>query len=242
MKIAVAQTRSEKGDITKNIEKHLRFTTFAIENGAALIVFPELSLTSYEPELAEALATTASDERLDVLQQASNVNGIIICAGLPTRHEEGNRISMVIFSPNEPRQVYSKQMLHSDELPYFTHGQGQLALNIGNSRIAPAICYESLQPEHATTVAKEGITVYMASVAKSANGVAKAFAHYPQIAKLHNMAVVMSNSIGPSDNFVGSGQSSAWTADGTLAGQLDADSEGILLFDTATGRTEAYYI
>ncbi|HYD91462.1 MAG TPA: nitrilase-related carbon-nitrogen hydrolase, partial [Flavobacterium sp.] len=59
MKIAIAQTRSEKGDITKNIDKHLRFTTSAIENSAALIVFPELSLTNYEPELAQALATTA---------------------------------------------------------------------------------------------------------------------------------------------------------------------------------------
>ena len=242
MKIAIAQTRSEKGDITKNIEKHLRFTTFAIENGAALIVFPELSLTNYEPELAEALATTAADPRLDALQKASDANGITICVGLPTRHEEGIRISMVIFLPNAQRQLYSKQMLHSDELPYFSHGQGQLVLNVGNNVIAPAICYESLQLEHATTAAKEGITVYMASVAKSANGVVKAFAHYPQIAKLHNMAVVMSNSIGPSDNFVGAGQSSAWTADGTLAGQLDAESEGLLMFDTVTGNTAAYYI
>lgn len=242
MKISIAQTRSKKGDIPKNIERHLRFTALAAEYGAAVIVFPELSLTSYEPELAEALATTVSDHRLNDLQKASDDNGITICAGMPTHHEEGNRISMVIFSPNEPRHVYSKQMLHSDELPYFTQGQGQLVLDVGNSRIAPAICYESLQPEHATTAVKAGVTIYMASVAKSANGVAKAFAHYPQIAKQHNMAVVMSNSIGPSDNFIGVGQSSAWTADGTLAGQLDADSEGILLFDTATGKAEAYYI
>ena len=242
MKIAIAQTRSEKGDIPKNIEKHLRFANFAAGHGAAIIVFPELSLTNYEPELAEALATTASDERLDVLQKASDDNGITICAGLPTHHAEGIRISMVVFSPNAQRQLYSKQMLHSDEFPYFTPGQGQLVLNIGNNVIVPAICYESLQPEHAASAAEAGTGLYMASVAKSANGVTKAFAHYPKIAKQHNMAVVMSNSIGPSDNFVGVGQSSAWTADGTLAGQLDADSEGILLFDTATGKAEAYYI
>ena len=242
MKLAVAQTRSEKGDIPANIDKHIRFAIFAAEHGASVIVFPELSLTSYEPELAEALATTAADPRLDALQKASDKNNITVCAGLPTRYEEVIRISMVVFTPNEPRQVYSKQMLHSDELPYFTHGHGQLVLDVGNSRIAPAICYESLQPEHAATAAKEGITIYMTSVAKSANGVTKAFGHYPLIAKHHNMAVVMSNSIGPSDNFVGAGQSSAWNADGILAGQLDADSEGLLVFDVITGEALVYKI
>ena len=34
MKIAIAQTQSQKGDIPSNIEKHIRFAVFAAEHGA----------------------------------------------------------------------------------------------------------------------------------------------------------------------------------------------------------------
>ena len=65
MKICVVQTQALKGDIAGNIARHLRFTELAIANGANMIVFPELSVTGYEPTLAAKLATTATDERLD---------------------------------------------------------------------------------------------------------------------------------------------------------------------------------
>jgi predicted amidohydrolase len=52
MKICVAQTKSVKGDVLKNIENHLKFIELALAFSADLIIFPELSLTGYEPELA----------------------------------------------------------------------------------------------------------------------------------------------------------------------------------------------
>ena len=56
MKICLAQTRSFKGEVQKNIENHLRMVKQAIASQASLIIFPELSLTGYEPELAKELA------------------------------------------------------------------------------------------------------------------------------------------------------------------------------------------
>lgn len=64
MKISIAQIEPVKGDIERNLARHLLFIEAALEKKADFIMFPELSLTGYEPELAEELATDAGDERL----------------------------------------------------------------------------------------------------------------------------------------------------------------------------------
>jgi len=66
MKVCVAQTRPIKEDISGNIANHIKLIELAVSLGAGTLVFPELSLTGYEPRLAEALATHQDDERLDV--------------------------------------------------------------------------------------------------------------------------------------------------------------------------------
>jgi len=54
MKIGIAQTRPFSGEISANIEKHILFVQHGISLGADVIIFPELSLTGYEPTLAKA--------------------------------------------------------------------------------------------------------------------------------------------------------------------------------------------
>ena len=53
MRISVAQIESVKGDIANNIIKHKKVINLAIKNKVEVIVFPELSLTGYEPTLAK---------------------------------------------------------------------------------------------------------------------------------------------------------------------------------------------
>jgi len=57
--------RPLKGDIQSNIKNHKILIDLAVYNGADTIIFPELSLTGYEPELAKKLATTPDDSRFD---------------------------------------------------------------------------------------------------------------------------------------------------------------------------------
>jgi len=237
MRICVAQVRPLKGDIDKNIAHHKKLIDLAVVNGADIIVFPELSLTSYEPKLSEEQATTQADQRLDVFQTISDTKHITIGVGLPTNSHSGIMISMVIFQPSQVRQTYSKQQLHADELPYFVNGQQQVILTIGSHKIAPAICYESLLPEYAEKAFTDGAQVYLASVAKSAGGVAKAFKHYPNMAKQYAMTVAMSNCVGPCDDFESVGQSAIWNNHGLLVAQLDDTHEGILILDTDTEET-----
>jgi predicted amidohydrolase len=232
MKICVAQIRPIKGEIDKNIEIHKKFIDLAISKDADMIFFPELSLTGYEPKLAKNLATTQDDNRFDDFQNISDSHNITIGVGMPTKSNSDILISMVIFQPHESRHTYSKQILHSDEVPYFVNGQQQIILTTKKKKIAPAICYESLQPEHAERVFKKGVEIYTASVAKSVNGVAKAFKHYPEIAKKYSMTVLMSNCLGQCDDFESVGKSAIWNKNGLLVGQLNETAEGILIYDT----------
>ncbi|HLG41411.1 MAG TPA: carbon-nitrogen hydrolase family protein [Chitinophagaceae bacterium] len=234
MKICVAQTKSVRGDVQANITNHQRLIELAVSNGAGIIIFPELSITGYEPELAKELATDQNDSRLDVFQQICDKKQITIGVGMPLKSDPGITISMIIFQPHKTRQVYSKQYLHSDEYPYFVSGNGQVFLADENNKIAPAICYEISVREHAENAYKNGAKIYIASVAKSVAGVEKTFKDLSGIAGKYSMTVLMSNCIGHCDNFDCGGKTSAWNDKGILLGQLNDINEGILIVDTET--------
>src|SRR5690554_2170832 len=136
MKICIAQTKSEKGNIQRNIENHLEFIERAIKLKADSIIFSELSITNYEPDLAKELATDTESNIFSPFQEISDTNDISIGIGMPTKAHDGINISMLIFQPNKGRVTYSKQMLHSDELPFFVCGKKQTFLNINGVRIA----------------------------------------------------------------------------------------------------------
>lgn len=232
MKICAVQYKSIPGAFAKNLEKHLALLDSAASLGAEVIFFPELSLTGYEPRLAKDLADQRLDSRLQAVQLFADKNGVVVGVGLPNLTRAGVEIAMIWHSPHKSAQKYAKQYLHSDELPYFAPGEGQLALNVNDEVLVPAICYESLLDAHANHAGALGADTYLASVAKSARGVEKAMSHYPAIARRFGMFVLMANSVGPSDDFLGNGHSAAWSRDGSLLAQLDAESEGFVILDT----------
>ena len=238
MKICAAQVRPHRGDIPKNIESHLKFIEHASTVGANLIVFPELSLTGYEPELAGKLAMEQDDSRLDVFRVKSNEENITICAGLPTIGESGIHISMAIFAPETDTQFYSKQLLHPDELPYFIPWEDELLLHVDSKRIAPAICYEALRSEHSENAGSQNADIYLTSVVKSAEGIEKAYEQFPGIAKQYSMTILMSNAVGECEIFKSNGSSACWDDTGTLVGSLDDVSEGLLVYDLSTSEVK----
>jgi predicted amidohydrolase len=234
VKLCAAQSSADTGNLERNVRKHEVLIDVAVSRQANLIFFPELSLTGYEPRLARTLATAADDVRLDVFQQFADTRDTIIGVGLPTRSVGGVLITMVLFRPRAERLSYSKQQLHADEATFFVQGDVQLIFSAGGHTFAPAICYESLQPNHAAGAARAGAEVYLASVAKPQRTVAKAYDHYARMAKRHSMAVLMANSVGPCDDFVSAGQSAAWDRSGELVASMNTESEGLVLFDTTT--------
>ncbi|MEL6925527.1 MAG: nitrilase-related carbon-nitrogen hydrolase, partial [Bacteroidota bacterium] len=156
----------------------------------------------------------------------------------PMRVEDKIFIGLIYFQPQQQRQLYCKQLLHEDERPYFSEAQEQVIFQLGEQKITPAICYESLQEQHAERCHALGADVYLASVAKPQRGIQKATQHYPYIAKKFDFPVMMVNNIGPCDNFVGAGQSGVWSASGDCLLQMPANAEGLLIFDTRTAAVQ----
>ncbi|WP_413698693.1 nitrilase-related carbon-nitrogen hydrolase [Psychromonas sp. KJ10-10] len=70
LKIAVAQIISKRGEVDENIRIHLQAIKCASRLNVSYLVFPELSLTGYEPNLGSQLAFSKDDERLAVLIDA----------------------------------------------------------------------------------------------------------------------------------------------------------------------------
>ena len=231
MKIAVAQTKPVTGNIESNIKNHITLANLAASNGAEIIIFPELSLTGYEPSLAKELATSINDSRFDIFQKLSNEKQITIGVGVPTNAETGIHITMVLFEPNKPRQANSKMYLHEDEEPFFVIGENLPRLFINNTPIALAICYEISIPQHAENAHKTGAQLYVASVAKTVKGVEKAWAGLSEIAGKYGMTVLMSNSVGMCEDGLCGGRSAAWNSRGELLGHLNDTDEGILVLD-----------
>ena len=56
-------------DLPRNLDDHLRLMRIAQARGVRLLVFPELSLTGYEPTAAAALAQPADTPLLQPLRQ-----------------------------------------------------------------------------------------------------------------------------------------------------------------------------
>jgi predicted amidohydrolase len=232
MKICVAQTRPVKGDIQNNIDRHQEIIELAIANGADTIIFPELSITGYEPQLAKELAIDLHDLRFNNFQKIADIDRVTIGVGVPTKSNAGICISMLIFQPSKQRQVYSKKYIHPDEEAFFVGGKNSIDL-IGNaSNIAIAICYELSVAEHSADAFKSGAKIYIASVAKSVIGVEKAFESLSQIASKYSMTVLMSNCIGQCDDFESSGKTSVWNDRGLSIEQLNDTDEGMIIIDT----------
>ena len=242
MKICVAQLKSVKGEVQENIKHHVHFIERAIELNGDFIVFPELSITGYEPSIAKKLATSLDDPIFDQFQNLSDEHQITIGIGMPLSAANGINISMLIFQENEERSSYSKQLLHAEELAYFVRAMDQAYLTLNNTKIALGICFETLQREHFLNAVEQNADIYIASAAKSQTGMERALTYFPEIANEFSTPILISNAVGKCDNFKSFGQSSAWNRNGELLNQLDTQNEGIIMFDTDSNSSEIHTI
>jgi predicted amidohydrolase len=242
MKIGVVQAKALKGDISGNINNHKKLIHLAVLIGADMVIFPELSITGYEPTLARELATDQDDSRFNDFQQMSDERQVTIGVGMPIKSYESPIIGMVIFQPNKPRQTYFKKYIHADEESIFLGGQDSINIIGDGQNIGLAICYELSVPQHSEDAYKNGAQIYIASVAKTPTGVEKAINTLADIAAKYDMTVLLSNCVGPTEDYLCGGRSSVWNNTGELLAQLNDNEEGMLLVDTDTQQIIEQYL
>lgn len=229
MKICTTQLESEIGNIESNIFKHIDLINRAIKNDVRLIIFPELSITGYDHNSAKKLATTIDDKRFDIFQNLSDKNNISIVIGVPTICLEGINISSILFIPNKKRVLYSKMFLHSSEKDAFIAGNKHEVFDIEDKCFSLSICYESLQDKHIRKSKELGANIYLASVAKSRNGVDEANKVYSSFVKEYSLPILMSNCLGNG----AVGESGIWSIEKKYTQKLTSTKNALLIFDTS---------
>lgn len=216
--IAAAQSLSIAGDLCGNIVRHGRFIEKAAEQGVELLVFPELSLTGYEGEVAAALAIEPHDAVLQPLRDLARELGVTAVVGMSIWLEDRASvlIGALVLGADGSLGVYSKQHLHSGEDLVFTPGLGGPTLTIGGEVVALAVCADFSHASHAAAAAGRGAGLYAAGVLISEKGYPADASVLQSYARQHSMAVLMANHGGQTGGWQSAGRSGIWSEDGSL--------------------------
>lgn len=232
--VAAIQSASVKGDIAANVARHVELAGQAAALGARLALFPELSLTGYEPGVAAATALRGNDDRLAPLAGLAQRSGMIIVAGAPLLIDGALYIGAVSFLPDGQVAEYTKQHLHAGEDAVFAAGHGGAMLDVEGIPAALAVCAEFTHASHAQAAAAAGARLYAASVLVSPGGYAKDSAILQGHAVRHAMPVLMANHGGPTGGWQSAGRSALWDECGQLV--LEAgEGECLLLASRGAG-------
>jgi predicted amidohydrolase len=227
--LVAAQTRSAKGDVEANARMHADCVRVAVEYGADLIVFPELSLTGYEPELAAGLTLATDDERLGGLRELVRRHGITVIAGAPSASRgEKPYLAALILMP-AATLVYAKQHLHPGEDAFFLPGEQGCVVDVKGVRVGVAICADTSQASHPREAAASGATVYVAGVLIPESGYAADAALLSRHASTHRMAVAMANHSAATGAWTPAGKSAIWDEDGEIVTRADGTEEALVI-------------
>lgn len=236
MRIGLAQIASQKNDLQYNIHRHVQVIEHAVNQRIDLLVFPELSLTGYDPESAASMAVEPTDSRLAVFDKLSKTTGMILGLGAPLLTPGKPSIGMLLFSGSGKRQVIGKQYLHEDEIPFFSTEVTENCLVADGIKIGFAICYEISIPEHFQKAMDNGCDLYLASVAKTDAGMQEALKILTTAAKQHRTPVLIVNCCGESEGKPAGGGSAIINSSGEVIAKLSSHADELLIFDSESGQ------
>lgn len=232
MKIAAAQIKPIENNTNENIKNHLRMIDEAAHQHVQLIVFPELSLTGYEREMASQLAFSENDARLEVFSEKAKSHQMLIIAGAPVKINEQLHIGVFAFLPDGTKAIYTKQYLHGEEEKYFTPSfKFNSLIEFENERISLAICADISNIQHPIIASKKQTTLYIASIFYTPNGIEEAYNNLSNYAKNYAMNILMANYCGASYKLVAAGKSACWNKEGKLIQQLNNTEENLLVVE-----------
>src|SRR5574340_240377 len=242
MKIAIAQINSAVGDLAGNAAKIADHARRAREQGAALLLTPELGLCGYPPEdlLLRDGFYRACDAALRDL--ALQVQGITLVVGHP--HEVGRRHynAASVLRDGKVVATYHKHSLpnHSvfDEERYFTHGSEACVIEMEWIKFGINICAD-VWHEHAAIRAKEAgaqvLLVLNASPYHFNKQTVRDDTVRDRIGDTE-MAVIYANMVGGQDELVFDGASFVMDDEGELTHQFPAFDEVLGIVELQDGK------
>jgi NAD+ synthase (glutamine-hydrolysing) len=228
MKIAIAQINCIVGDLTGNAKKIVTNAILAKEQGATLMMTPELSLCGYSPEDLLLRPDFLLACEIALLTLAKQLPDITVVVGHP--HQQGEQCfnAASVLEGGKVVATYHKLLLPNygvfDEARYFAAGSDALVFNHGGVKVGVLICADVWEPKPALLAKMAGAELLIAMNA-SPYHMKKQSARFEvlkQRAIENNLPVVYVNMVGGQDELVFDGASFVLNSHGDLMCELPA--------------------
>ncbi len=245
LRVALAQIDATVGDIDGNSRKIARDVARARDEGAALVVFPELSLTGYPPEdllLKTHFLDAAAEALRDLAGQARDIVALV---GFPDRADDVYN-GAAVLADGEVAAVYRKMYLPNygvfDEQRYFQAGSQPAVIELNGVTVGLTICediWEPGPPAMSEALAGAQLIVNLSASPYHAAKGPERERMITQRAMDNLAAMVFVNTVGGQDELVFDGHSVAIGADGELLARLAQFEEAFAVCSIDPGAVDA---
>jgi len=159
IRVAAVSMNSELGKYEETFAKIEQYAAQATEQGAELILFPELVVhghcTPNTFDVAEAVPEGPSTQRLEKL--AAKL-GVVLSVGLSEKENDIVYNTQALIGPDgyigKQRKIHTSR----DESFFYKGGREMPVFNIGKCKVGMIICYDNQFPEIARILALRGPT------------------------------------------------------------------------------------
>ncbi|GAB1234827.1 NAD+ synthase [Ferrigenium sp. UT5] len=245
MKIAIAQFNCLLGDLAGNAAKIADYAQRAREQGAAILLTPEMSLCGYPPEdllLRDGFYRACAAALHELAQQARD---IILIVGHPHQVGKDHFNAASILRDGRIAATYLKHELpnHSvfDEVRYFKKGNKPCLFELEGVQFGINICADIWEEQAAQKAREAGAQVLLVLNA-SPYHLDKQATRYETIRDRigeTGLAVIYANLVGGQDELVFDGASFAMDSAGALTHQFPAFDECLGLVELQEGKLVA---
>jgi predicted amidohydrolase len=232
--VAAAQSCSQPGAVAANVAAHLRLVRAAARQGAALVVFPELSLTGYELDRIgdPACDVVLDDPRLGPLRVACRESGTVAVVGAPVPVDGGGRLlAALVIGADGTVSVCAKTRLHGAETEHFVAGRQARVHPVAGVVVGLAVCADLSDPGHAAESVSLGAQLYAVGALVSQAGYEMDADQLVDRARTHRMPVVLANHGAPTGGWQPAGRSAVWDAEGRLVAEAPVSGEHLVVAD-----------
>ncbi len=246
LRLALAQFDFPVGAVAANAARVGDLIAQARTGGAALVAFPELTLSGYPPEdlLLRPSFLAACDSGLNAL--AATTRGIAAVVGHP--HSEGEVFNAAsLLRAGQVEYTAHKQVLPNygvfDDKRYFRPGHHTVTCVIDGVTVALLICEDVWEPEPAASAAAAGAQLLLVINASPWDAAKQAEREVVLRARARETgcAIAYVNMVGGQDEVVYDGASLLINGDGSVAARAPAFVDVLLWaeFDPASRRLSA---
>jgi NAD+ synthase (glutamine-hydrolysing) len=237
MRLALAQINTTVGDLDGNGERILNRLEEAKEQGADIVLFPELAVTGYPPEDLLLRPSFVAAARTKVEELACSARGIVALIGVPWFDRDLYN-ACAVCAAGEIKALYRKRFLPNygvfDEDRYFGPGRELVLLEHGGTLLGPTICEDMWQPgPPATELALAGAQV-LTNISASPFHVLRDREReemFATRARDNACFVAFCNAVGGQDELIFDGHSLVIDEEGRVVARAPGFEEALLVAD-----------